>query len=115
MVRLIIVLQLIIGTFTGLNSVRASEAIGGRELAKKNLCLGCHSETKKVVGPALKQEAKRYDNSPASNKYLSTRIKEGGVGAWGAIPMPANKNNITDNEVNEVIQWIFSLNRQKPS
>jgi hypothetical protein len=26
--------------------------------------------------------------------------------------MPANKNNINDQEVNQVIQWIFSLQKK---
>jgi len=109
--RLIFILQIMVGTFVGLNLANAAESSVGREVARKNLCLGCHAETKKVVGPAFIEVAKRYDNSPASYRYLSTKIKEGGVGAWGAIPMPSNKNNITDKEVNDVIQWIFSLNR----
>jgi cytochrome c len=94
-----------------LNTASASDASEGRDIARKNLCLGCHAETKKVVGPAFIEIAKKYDNSPASYIYLSSKIKEGGVGAWGAIPMPANKNNISDKEVNLVIQWIFSLRR----
>jgi cytochrome c len=111
MVGLAYILKCVVGIGVGLNIASASEVSEGRDIARKNLCLGCHAETKKVVGPAFMEIAKRYDSSPASYTYLSRRIKEGGVGVWGAIPMPANKNNITDKEVNLVIQWIFSLRR----
>lgn len=111
MVRFTYNLQVIIGTFICINTTIASEALDGREIAKKNLCLGCHAETKKVVGPAFIEIAKKYDNSTATHIYLADKIKNGGVGAWGAIPMPANKNTISDKEVNLVIQWMFSLRR----
>lgn len=112
MARFILIMQFIVGGVASLSISSASGASEGREIARKNLCLGCHAETKKVVGPAFIEVAKRYDNSPTTYKYLSSRIKEGGVGAWGAIPMPANKNNINDQEVNQVIQWIFTLQKK---
>jgi len=112
MARFLFIMQFTLGICASINITSASEASDGREIAKKNLCLGCHAETKKVVGPAFIEVAKRYDNSPATFKYLSSKIKEGGVGAWGAIPMPANKNNISDQEVKQVIQWILTLQKK---
>lgn len=90
-------------------SVRAAELIEGKDVARKSLCLGCHAEKQKVVGPAFAEIARRYDNTPQSYTYLINRIKNGGVGAWGAVPMPANKNNITEDEIRKVIDWIFTM------
>jgi cytochrome c len=41
------------------------------------------------------------------------KIKHGGVGVWGAIPMPANKNNITDEEIRIVVNWIFGMKKNQ--
>jgi cytochrome c len=91
----------------------ATDLLEGKELARKNLCIGCHAEKQKVVGPAFVEIANRYDNSPQSYSYLMNKIKNGGVGVWGAIPMPANKNNITDEEIRIVVNWIFGMKKNQ--
>lgn len=93
------------------NLVNATDLLDGKEVARKNLCLGCHAEKQKVVGPAFVEIANRYDNTPQSYSYLMNKIKNGGVGVWGAIPMPANKNNITDEEIRKVVDWVFGMKK----
>lgn len=102
----------LISLFLSINSsVSAADLLEGKEVARKNLCLGCHAEKQEIVGPPFVEIARRYDNTPQSYSYLMHKIKNGGVGAWGAIPMPANKNNITDEEIKSVIDWIFIMKK----
>jgi cytochrome c len=90
-------------------SLAKATGLEGKDVARKSLCLGCHAEKQKVVGPAFAEIAKRYDKTPQTYTYLSNRIKNGGAGAWGAVPMPANKNNISDEEIRKITDWIFSM------
>ena len=67
----------------------ASPAQAAQELAKKHMCLTCHAVASKVVGPALRDVAKKYGARPDAVDYLKQKIVSGGVGLWGQIPMPA--------------------------
>jgi cytochrome c len=48
-------------------------------------CVGCHSVDKKIVGPAFADVARKY---PGQADYLAGKIRSGGSGLWGPIPMP---------------------------
>jgi cytochrome c len=62
-------------------------------LLQKNGCLVCHGLTNKIVGPAYSDVAKKYAGQA---DYLATKIKSGGVGIWGPIPMPAQTLSAAD-------------------
>src|SRR5574341_2233384 len=64
--------------------VKADEA-----LAKKHNCLACHTVDKKTVGPAYKDIAKKYKGQNVAAK-LEEKVKKGGQGVWGNVPMPPN-------------------------
>jgi cytochrome c len=85
----------------------------GQQIAERNQCLGCHSKEKKIIGPSFKGIAQRYTNSKETFIYLANKIKNGGGGVWGVVPMPANRNNITDEEIQTIIQWIFTLKENR--
>jgi cytochrome c len=59
-------------------------------LAKKHNCLACHQTDKKVIGPAYKEVAKKYKGQKNAQTQLEQKVKKGGVGVWGQIPMPPN-------------------------
>lgn len=80
----------------------------GEALAKQNACLGCHQVDAKRVGPGFTQVAQRYGGQPGMADYLATRIRQGGRGQWGAIPMPA-QNQVTDAQAKQLAQWILTL------
>ncbi|WP_178126146.1 c-type cytochrome [Pseudomonas sp. Fl5BN2] len=61
---------------------------GAMGLLNANGCLGCHAIDRQVVGPAYQAVAERYRNDPKGVQTLVEHIREGGVGRWGAIPMP---------------------------
>jgi len=79
----------------------------GQVLAKKYGCLSCHSETKKIIGPAFRDIAEKYRKNPSAQQYLALRVKNGGSGIWGVVAMPANKN-ISDPDLEKIIEWILN-------
>jgi len=80
----------------------------GKALALQNACLGCHQVDAKRVGPGFTQVAQRHSGQPGMVDYLANRIRQGGRGQWGAIPMPA-QNQVTDTQAKQLAQWILSL------
>jgi len=76
-------------------------------LAKAKGCYACHAVNAKQVGPAFKDVAKRFAGRPDAVAHLSERIKKGGVGEWGNVPMPPQ--NVTDEEAKKLAEWVLSL------
>lgn len=73
-------------------SVQAQSAPAGLlEKLKSNGCAACHAMDKKSVGPSMKEVAARYKNDKGAEAKLAQKIKTGGSGAWGAMPMPPQK------------------------
>ena len=74
-----------------LTALSATNAFASQELAKKNNCLTCHAAEKKVIGPAIKAIAEKYKGADATTvEKLAKKIREGGSGVWGAVPMVPN-------------------------
>ncbi len=83
-------------------------ALANEELAKKNACTACHSVDKKVVGPAYKEVAAKYRGDKAAEAKLIEKVKKGGVGVWGQVPMPPNAQ-VKDDDVKTLVKWVLSL------
>jgi len=76
-------------------------------LATAKGCLACHQMAVKVVGPAYQEVAAKYKgNTDAAT--LAGKIKAGGVGVWGPIPMPPQVA-LSDDEAAILAEWILSL------
>ena len=82
-------------------------AKASEELAKKNMCMTCHTADKKLVGPAYKEVAAKYASDKAAEAKLFEKVKKGGVGVWGQIPMPPNEK-LPDADVRAMVKWILS-------
>ena len=69
----------------------------------------CHFlvEDKKLVGPSYKDVAKKYKGDASAEGKLIGKVKGGGSGVWGAIPMPPN--NVPDGDVKTLVEWVLSL------
>ena len=61
----------------------------GKALVDANNCLGCHKLDDKMVGPAFRDVAKKYQNDPKAIQYLVNKLGNGGAGVWGEMNMPA--------------------------
>lgn len=86
----------------------SAPAFANEVLLKKHNCVACHAIDKKVVGPAYKDVAKKYASDPGAATALSKKIKAGGSGVWGAIPMPPHPQ-ISDQEVQSLVTFILGL------
>jgi cytochrome c len=88
----------------------SSYAANGAELAQKNNCMICHSVDKKIVGPAYKDVANKYKGNADAVAMLSKKIKDGGSGVWGPIPMPANGPKVSDADIKVLAEWVMATN-----
>lgn len=83
-------------------------AFASPELAKQKNCLACHAVDKKLVGPAYREVAAKYKADKNAQAVLAKKIREGGVGVWGQIPMPANPQ-VNEQEAQALAKWVLSM------
>jgi cytochrome c len=79
-----------------------------QDLLKANGCLACHAEDKKLVGPSYKEVAAKYAGQPDAVAKLSEKVKKGGVGVWGQVPMPANPQ-VKDADLPAMVKYILAV------
>lgn len=83
-------------------------SVASADLAKQKNCLACHAMDKKLVGPAYKDIAAKYKADKNAQATLVKKIREGGVGVWGQIPMPANPQ-VNEQEAQALAKWVLSM------
>src|SRR5258707_6176553 len=93
--------------FLALAAVAALPAYAQEELAKKHNCLACHATDKKLVGPSYKEVAAKYRNEPAAPAKLLDKVKKGGQGVLGHVPMPPN-THVPDADVQALVRWMLA-------
>jgi cytochrome c len=86
--------------------VMAGQAQADEALAKSKNCMSCHAIDKKLVGPAYKDVAAKYKGDAKAPAMLAEKIKAGGKGVWGQIPMPPN--NVTPEEAAKLAAWVLA-------
>jgi len=91
-----------------LSAATVARAADEEALAKKYNCLACHSVDKKVIGPAYKDVAKKYKGQAGAAAKLFEKVKKGGSGVWGPVPMPPNAA-VPDAEIHKLVNWVLSL------
>ena len=80
------------------------------EAMKKAGCLACHADDKKIVGPAYKDVAAKYKGKPDAVAQLMEKVRKGGSGVWGPVPMSPNPpSKISDADLKAAIEYILSL------
>lgn len=97
----------IIGLVFGASTVIAAPE--GEVLAQKNGCVACHAMDKKLVGPSFKEISKKYKGDPAAQANLIAKVKTGGAGVWGKIPMPPNSPKVNDADIKTMVDWTLGL------
>ncbi len=85
----------------------AMTASADQALAQKSGCLACHSIDKKVLGPAFKDVAAKYKGDKTAEAKLSAKVKAGGSGVWGPMPMPAN-TQVKDEDIKTIVKWVLA-------
>ena len=97
----------IISLFSVLTFITTQPVMADEALANSKNCLACHSVANKIVGPALKDIAAKYKGDGAAVANLVAKVKNGGGGVWGPVPMPPNP--VSDAEAETLVKWILTL------
>jgi len=85
--------------------LKAAEA-----LMQKDGCAACHGIDKKIVGPSYVEVAAKYKGDAGGNAKLTQKVKAGGAGVWGQIPMPPNPQ-VPDDDIKALVSWILALKK----
>ena len=81
-----------------------SASAGALALANKHLCLACHGLDSKIVGPALRDVARKYKDRADVLNYLAGKIRSGGSGLWGPVAMPPQA--LGEADARALAQWL---------
>ncbi len=80
------------------------------EVMNKAGCAACHKVDAKLVGPAYKDVASKYKGQGDAAGKLVEKVRKGGAGVYGPIPMPPNgPEKISDGDLKELTEWILKL------
>jgi S-disulfanyl-L-cysteine oxidoreductase SoxD len=79
----------------------------GYAVAKTGGCMACHGVESRIVGPGFRDIVVKHRDRADAAAYLADRIRKGGSGVWGAIPMPP-QGQLTDEELAAVVKWLLS-------
>ena len=85
-----------------------ADAAKAQAVMKGSDCMACHAEATKLVGPSYKDVAKKYAGDAKASAMLVEKIKKGGSGNWGAVPMTPHPN-LKDEDIRVMVDWILSL------
>ncbi len=89
-------------------AIVAVPSFANEDLLKKNACVACHAIDKKLVGPAYKEVAAKYKGQKDAEAKLAEKVKKGGQGAWGPVPMPPNPT-VSDADIKTMEAYILKL------
>ena len=93
----------------GLMLAVAAPVFADEAAANKAGCMACHAKDKKLVGPSFKDIAAKHKGEDAGTvAKLMEKVRKGGSGVWGPIPMPPNpESKINDADMKSVVEWIL--------
>jgi cytochrome c len=96
------------GTRTlGPEAAKKAADAGTLELATKSGCMACHGLKSKIVGPGYNEVQTRYKGQTDAEDRLFAKVKAGGQGVWGSIPMPPN-GHLKDEDLRTLVKWVLS-------
>jgi cytochrome c len=84
----------------------ASAGPSPQDLMKRQACTACHGINNRIVGPGFNEVVAKHGSRADAETYLTGKIKEGGVGVWGQVPMPAQPG-LKDDEAKILAKWIL--------
>jgi len=89
-------------------SAVGATAQASEELMEKSGCVSCHRIDQKLVGPSFKDIAIKYKSDRNALPYLLEKVRDGGEGVWGDMPMPPNSvEKISDADLKAVVEWVL--------
>ena len=100
-------MKLIVAAVVSAAALVSAPAMANLDLAKKSNCMSCHAVDKKMVGPSYQDVAKKYAGNADAAKTLAAKVKAGGKGVWGQIPMPPNAA-VKDADIETLVKWVLA-------
>jgi cytochrome c len=97
-------------TTAALVAAGTAQADAGADLLKKSGCTACHAIDKKIVGPAYVDVAAKYKGDAGAAARLVEKVKKGGSGVWGPVPMPPN-SAVSDADIKTLVTYILALKK----
>jgi cytochrome c len=89
-------------------STTAFAAADGEALFNKHKCSTCHKLDNKTVGPTLKAISAKYAADKDAPARLEAKVRAGGGGVWGSIPMPRTPAAVGDEDIKTMVAWVLS-------
>jgi cytochrome c len=83
---------------------RSSDPV--KQALEKNACVGCHAVDARIVGPSFREIAARYAGDASAAARLGQKIRAGGQGAWGQVPMPPNPG-LSEADLQVLVDWVL--------
>jgi cytochrome c len=83
-------------------------AVADADLLRKYNCVACHSNERKMVGPAYKDVAAKHKGDSNAAQKLAKKIKAGGAGVWGQLPMPPHPQ-VSDADALAMAKYVMSI------
>ena len=96
------------GSLLAATQAGAVDMAAGQALAQKSGCMACHGVDKKIIGPAYKDVAAKYKGQKDAEAKMIDKVKKGGSGVWGPMPMPANSPAVKDDDIKTLVQWVLA-------
>lgn len=84
-------------------------ADAGEGLFRQHKCNSCHALDKKVLGPSVKDIAAKYMGNAEAQATLEAKVRKGGSGVFGTMPMPATKATVSDVDIKTMVQWMLAI------
>ena len=97
----------LVGPVRGVGLVTQERIFNPGKLAETSGCAGCHAATSRLVGPSYAEIAAKYRNDGGAENRLYAKVREGGQGAWGAIPMPPHPQ-VPESDLRTLVRWILT-------
>ncbi|MFG6461103.1 c-type cytochrome [Roseateles sp. DXS20W] len=95
---------------TALLALAGAAHAGPDEALNKAGCVACHAQDRKLVGPAFKDIAAKYRGQKDAAAQLADKVRKGGKGVWGPIPMPpSGADKIADADLKAALEWVLAL------
>jgi cytochrome c len=78
-----------------------------KDLLALDACTACHAVDSKVVGPSFREVGTKYKSRTDAEAFLANRIRSGGQGNWGAVPMPPQPA-LKDDDARAIARWVLA-------
>lgn len=100
-------MKILIAVAAAAGMALAGQVSADEALARKHNCLACHQIGNKSLGPAYHEIAKKYKGQKVA-ATLEQKVKKGGQGVWGQVPMPPHAA-VPDSDIKKLVDWILKM------